>query len=76
MQDVGLALPTEHERVPDCIPDERGGAAPTAEVPRRDADVVPPLELTQETLEIARGTGARLREHGRVDCSSNHSASA
>ena len=76
MENVGLALTTEHERVPDRIADERSGAAPTAEVTCRDADVVPPFELTQETLEVARGAGARLREHGRIDCGSNHSASA
>jgi len=76
VQQIGVALAAESERVPGSVTGERREAVGAAERACTDLDVVPAVELAQQSLEVARRPGAGLHERRNVDGDPNHSASA
>ena len=76
MQNVGHALATEHDGVPHAVAAERGQTIAAPERAQAHLDVVPALELAEQSLEIARRAGTGLDERRDVDRNAHHSASA
>jgi hypothetical protein len=76
VQQIGLALAAEDERVPHCVTGEGRRAVAATEGPPFDIDVVATVELAQQGFQVARGSGSRLCERRDVNRGANHSASA